>query len=87
MPLVALYGGTVLYLLGHVVFKWRALRRFRWPRPIAALVLLALIPAVWVLPALATLGIATAVLIALIGYETVAYAEIRQQVRDDEHDD
>ena len=59
------------------------MRLFHWCRPIAAVVLLALIPVVSMLPALATLAIATAVMVAVIGYETVTFAEFRDQVRND----
>ncbi len=83
VPLVGLYGGVVLYLLGHVAFKWRVVHQFHWPRPAAAAVLAALIPVVSILPALATLGVVTAVMVALIGYETRAYAEVRERVRHD----
>ena len=57
--------------------------QFHWPRPAAAAVLAALIPVVSMLPALATLGIVTAVMVALIGYETRAYADVRERVRHD----
>jgi low temperature requirement protein LtrA len=83
VPVVALYGGVAVYLLGHVAFKWRAVHLFHWCRPIAAVVLIALIPVVSLLPALATLAVATAVMIAVIGYETVAFSELRDQVRND----
>ena len=53
--------------------------RGRPPRPCWP----ALIPVVSILPALATLGIVTAVMVALIGYETRAYADVRERVRHD----
>ena len=81
VALIALYGGVIVYLLGHIGFKWRAVRLFRWARPIAVLVLLALMPVAPLVPALATLAAVTAVMIALIGYETMAFAEYREQVR------
>jgi len=40
-----------------------------------------LIPVVWHLPALVTLGILTAVLLVLISYETRAFAEHRRTIR------
>ena len=48
--------------------------------------LLALIPAVAMLPALVSLAILAAVLSALIGYETFRYAEERRQVRGAAHE-
>jgi low temperature requirement protein LtrA len=81
IPLVALYGGVALYLLGHVAFKWCAVHQVRWQRPVAAALLLGLIPVVSMLPALATLAIVTAVMIGLIGYETVAFAQFRDEIR------
>ena len=45
------------------------------------MVLLALIPLAWHVPALATLGILTAVLLALIGFEMIRYDEPRDQIR------
>jgi hypothetical protein len=44
-------------------------------------VLLALLPAGAALPAIATLGILAALLVALIAYETLRYAEAREHVR------
>jgi len=50
---VALCGGTALYLIGHITFLFRATRYVFRRRTIGAVVLLALIPAALVLPALA----------------------------------
>jgi low temperature requirement protein LtrA len=78
---IAMLGGTALYLLAHVAFRWRNVHRFSWPRLACALVLLALIPAAVELPALATLGIVAALLVVLIAYERVHFAELRQRLR------
>jgi low temperature requirement protein LtrA len=83
VPAIALCGGVAVYLLGHVAFKWRVLRQMLWPRPVAVVVLLALIPLAALMPALLTLGLVTAVMAAVIGYETIRFAEIREQVRHD----
>src|SRR5256884_1204632 len=80
VPATALLGGTALYLLAHVAFRWRNVHRFSAPRLLAAIVLLALLPAAVELPALATLGIAAALLAALIAYETVRFAELRERL-------
>jgi low temperature requirement protein LtrA len=81
VPAVALLGGTALYLLAHVAFRWRNVHRFSPQRLLCAIALLALIPAAVELPALATLGIAAALLAALIAYESVHFAELRDRLR------
>jgi hypothetical protein len=50
-------------------------------RLVCAIVLLALVPAGATLPALATLGILAAALVALIAYEALRYADVRERVR------
>jgi low temperature requirement protein LtrA len=81
IPAVAMLGGVALYLLAHVAFRWRNVRRFSWQRLACALVLLALIPGAETLPALATLAIVAALLAVLIAYERVRYAELRTRLR------
>ena len=44
-------------------------------------VLIALLPVVWHIPALATLGVLTAVLLAMIGYEMIRYDQPRDEIR------
>jgi low temperature requirement protein LtrA len=77
----ALLGGAAMYLLAHVAFRLRNMHSISWRRLICALVLLALLPAGATLPALATLTILAAVLVALIAYEALRYAEARDRVR------
>jgi low temperature requirement protein LtrA len=81
VPLVALYGGAVLYLLGHVGFKRYLTGSLNIERLVVVVVLLALIPVAAMLPALVTLAVLAVVLSALIGFETIRYAEQRRQVR------
>jgi low temperature requirement protein LtrA len=81
VPAVAMLGGTALYLLAHVAFRLRNVRRFSTPRLLCALLLLALVPAAVELPALATLAILAAALAVLIGYERVRFAELRDRMR------
>jgi low temperature requirement protein LtrA len=81
IPAVATLGGTALYLLAHVAFRWRNVHRFSWQRLACAIVLLALIPAAEALPALATLAIVSALLAVLIAYERVRFAELRARLR------
>ena len=85
VPLAALYGGAALYLLGHVGFKWYLTRSLNMERLVVAAVLLGLIPAVAMLPALVSLAVLAVVLSALIGYETFRYAEQRREIRGAAH--
>jgi hypothetical protein len=78
---VAMLGGTALYLLAHVAFRWRNVHRFGLQRLVCALVLLALIPLATEIASLATLAIVLALLAALIAYETVHFAELRDRLR------
>ncbi|MCX4093715.1 low temperature requirement protein A [Nocardia sp. alder85J] len=81
VPVYTLYGGVALYLLGLVGFRHYATRLVLWPRVLTAAVLIALLPAAVGMPAIATLGLLCAVLVALIAWETVRYAEPRDAVR------
>jgi low temperature requirement protein LtrA len=81
VPAVAMLGGTALYLLAHVAFRWRNVHRFSRQRVVAAAVCLALVPAALALPALATLAILSALLVALIGYEARRFHELRDRLR------
>jgi low temperature requirement protein LtrA len=78
---VALLGGAALYLLAHVAFRLRNMRTLNRRRLLCAIALLALLPAGTALPALATLGILAVLLAALIAYEALRYAEVRDRVR------
>ena len=86
IPLVALYGGVALYLLGLVGFRLRNLHTLNRQRLAVAVLLLLLIPAVSGLPALASLGVLTAVMVGLICYEALRYADVRYAVRHHEED-
>jgi hypothetical protein len=55
--------------------------RFSFARLICAVVLAALLPAAVALPALATLAILAALLSALIAFETLYFAELRERMR------
>jgi len=81
IPAVALMGGPALYLLAHVVFRWHNVHRFSSQRLAAAVLLLALIPAVRHIQALAALGVVFAILAALLAYEAVQFAELRARLR------
>ena len=81
VPAVAMMGGAALYLLAHVAFRLRNVRTLNRRRLLCAILLVALIPAAIELPALATLAILAAILIALITYEAWRFAEARDRVR------
>jgi low temperature requirement protein LtrA len=81
VPATAMLGGTAIYLLAHVAFRWRNVHRFSWQRLITAAVLCALIPAAIELPALATLAILAAALVVLIVYEAHRFADLRDRMR------
>jgi low temperature requirement protein LtrA len=82
---VALFGGMALYLLAHVAFRLRNMGTVNTQRLVVAIVLLALVPLGSVLPSLASLGVLTAVLAALVAYETVRFRDVRHRVRWHEH--
>jgi low temperature requirement protein LtrA len=81
VPAVALLVGTAIYLLAHVAFRWRTVHRFSVQRVLGAVVLVAILPAALELPALATVGIVPALLAALIAYETIHFAGLRNRLR------
>jgi hypothetical protein len=81
VPATALLGGTALYLLAHVAFRWRNVHRFSSQRLIAAGVSVALIPVAVSVPALVTLAGLAALLCALVVYERMRFAELRERLR------
>ncbi len=81
VPAAALLGGAALYLLAHVAFRLRNMHTLSGRRLVCAILLVALLPAGLALPALATLGILAAVLVGLIAYEALRYADVRDRVR------
>ena len=81
VPAVALCGGAALYLLGHVAFLFRMTRHLFRRRTIGATLLLLLIPAALVIPALAALALVSAVCSLIVAYEALRYREDRLRVR------
>jgi low temperature requirement protein LtrA len=81
VPAVAMLGGTALYLLAHVAFRWRNVHRLSIQRLGCAALLCALIPVATEVAALVTLAVLTAALAVLIAYETVHFAELRDRMR------
>jgi low temperature requirement protein LtrA len=82
----ALAGGVAIYLLAHVAFKRRAVGLWSVQRVVVALVLVALLPLWRSVDALVALAGVTALVAALIGYETVRFAEVRAQERGHLHE-
>jgi low temperature requirement protein LtrA len=82
VPAVGLVGGIGLYLVAHVALRLRiggtGVGR---GRPIAAVVLLGLLPVVREVPALTALGIVAAICASLIGYEVARHRESRAWIR------
>ncbi len=85
IPAVALLGGMALYLLGHVVFRYRHIHTINVQRTVLALLLVAAIPLALEVSALATLIGVTVLSWALIVYETRGYGETRYQVRHEDY--
>jgi hypothetical protein len=81
VPAVAMLGGTGVYLLAHVAFRWRNVHRFSVQRVVAAVAFAAFVPVAVEIPALATLAVVAAGLSLLIAYETAHFAELRDRMR------
>jgi low temperature requirement protein LtrA len=77
----AMLGGLALYLLAHVAFRWRNVHRFSSQRALVAALMLALIPLATGIASIATLAIATALMVAMIAYESWRFAELRDRLR------
>jgi low temperature requirement protein LtrA len=78
---VGLCGGAALYLLGHIAFLFRTTGRIFRRRTIGTVVLFALIPAAIAIPALAALGLVSAICSLVVAYEAIRRREHRLQVR------
>jgi low temperature requirement protein LtrA len=78
---VCLCGGIALYLLAHVALRLRVHGGFGRGRPVATLLLLALIPVAMRVPALAGLALVAAVCVGLILYEVLRHRESRAWIR------
>ena len=81
VPAVALLGGTALYLLAHVAFRWRNIHTFNVHRSLTAVLLVALVPLGVELPSLVLLAILAAILVVLVAYETLRFGELRERLR------
>jgi low temperature requirement protein LtrA len=81
VPAVGLCGGAALYLLGHIAFLFRTTGRVFRRRTVGAVVLLALVPAAFAIPALAALALVSAVCSLVVAYEVIRHREHRVLVR------
>jgi low temperature requirement protein LtrA len=81
VPAVGLCGGAALYLFAHIAFLWRTTGRVFRRRTVGALLLVALIPVAVAIPALAALGLVSAVCSLVVAYEVFHYRTARIQVR------
>ena len=77
----ALLGGVATYLGGMVVFRYRQRKTLNRNKPVAAIVMLLLVPVATAIPALATLAIAAALLAVLVIVEHAGYDERRDELR------
>jgi low temperature requirement protein LtrA len=79
----ALLGGTAVYLLAHVGFRYRHIHTINTRRLGLAVLLAAFIPVAVEISALATVAVLAAALAILIAVETHAYGEARKRTRDE----
>jgi len=79
----AMLGGTALYLVAHVVFRWRNIHTLNVQRLVCAGLLLVMLflEAELKPPSLATLGALAALLSGLIIYEATHFAARRDRIR------
>ncbi len=84
VPLLALlsaYWGVAVYLLAHLAFRLRNVGSVNRQRLVAAAVLLLAPLAVLRLPAIVQLGVLAAIMVTLVGFETLRYADARRAIR------
>ena len=81
VALAAMVGGVVLYLLGHVIFKWLTVHDISVVRLVTAGVLLAAIPLIVALPALIQLAVVAFIVTCAMVVESVLFAEARRKIR------
>jgi low temperature requirement protein LtrA len=81
VPAIGLCGGLALYMAAHVGVRLRTSGSIGHGRPIATVVLLALIPVATIVPALAALASVAAVCATLIAYEAIRYRYARAWIR------
>ncbi|WP_432949139.1 low temperature requirement protein A [Kribbella sp. CA-253562] len=83
--LYALFFGVVFYLLGHVGFKLRTTGTVGWSRLITAGLCVVAAFALVKVPALAQLSVLAALLAGLVAFESVRFAQERDEVKHGDH--
>jgi low temperature requirement protein LtrA len=81
IPALGLYGGIALYLLAHVALRLRIGGGWGRGRPVAAIVLIGLLPLAGAMPAITALGLVAAVCAILIAYEAIRHRHSRAWIR------
>jgi low temperature requirement protein LtrA len=81
VPAVATLGGTALYLLAHVAFRWRNIHTLNRQRLAVAIALVPMIALAVAVPALAALAVLAAILCGLVAYEAIRFGEARERLR------
>jgi low temperature requirement protein LtrA len=81
VPAFALLGGTAIYLLGLVAFRYRHVQTINRRRLGLAVVLAILVPVATAVPALISLAVVDVLIWTMIGYEHRGYGEQREQLR------
>jgi low temperature requirement protein LtrA len=76
-----LTGGAALFLLAQFAFRYRMRGTYGFRRLVVAIAVLALLALHTVLSALAMLGAVSALLVAMIVYEALRYADARERIR------
>jgi low temperature requirement protein LtrA len=83
----ALFGGVLLYVLGHLGFRLRNMGSVNSVRVVMAVALVALTPVALLTPAWAALGILTLACVVWIGVEVRVYGPARREIRESIHAD
>jgi low temperature requirement protein LtrA len=86
VPAAALMGGTAMYLLAHVGFRYRHIHTVNSRRLGLAVLLVAFVPVAVEIPALATITVLAVALALLIAIETRSYGDARDRVRRELHE-
>ncbi len=81
VPAAALLGGSAIYLLAHVAFRYRHIHTISTRRLGLAVALVAFVPVAVEIPALATVGILAVAFVVLIVAETRSYGAARAEAR------
>ena len=81
VPAAALLGGTAIYLLAHVAFRWRNIHTLNRQRLAVAILLLPLIALAVEVPALLAVAALAAILVGLVAFEAIHFREARERLR------